>query len=544
MFSNRLPAQQVSRSLALPAPTGGINDLDPIANMEPIYLLDAMNFFPDTGLLVVRPGYQEWAKGMTGAVKTIMEYNGLDGSYKRFAATDAGIYDITTAGTINPPIAKFATNGAWQYTNFATPAGQYLVAVNGVDAAVFYNGTTWASFTEVVTPAAPGEIKGINPNQFDNVIAFKGRLWFLQKNSMKAWYLPLDSMGGEAKPFFLGGIFRRGGYLQLISRWSSDTGEGLDDRLIFTTSAGEIASYAGSDPADANDWSLDSIFFVAPPLGKRAITEYGGDLLMLCRRGLIPLSSLITGKANEILFSEALTKRISRTLIQMTGTTEPPFPPEVNLYNDSAWVVINMFDNTSLSSTSYNRLLGSGGNKPVQLVMNFLTGAWGKFDYPVRTIRPIDKLLFMGTDDGRVLAVTPESYYDNILIGEESGDPISAYATGAYTYLMNPTANKHAKFVRPTFQTEVKPSFRFRVLPDFRLDPFLATPPPNPAAGNARWDVSRWDLANWGGLENVYRPWLSANALGYAFAWQINVSTSTPLGIASFDWVWEEGGFI
>lgn len=544
MFSRRTVNPQYSKSLALPAPTGGINDLDPIANMEPHFLLDSMNFFPDTGLTVVRPGYQEWAKNLAAPVKTLMYYNAVDASFQRFASTDAGIYDITSP-TDAPVLVKAATNGAWEFVNYATPAGQYLVAVNGVDAAVLYNGTSWVSFTEVTTPAAPGEIKGINPALFDHVIAHKGRLWFIQKNSMTAWYLPIDSVGGEAKPFHLGGIFRRGGKLVILARWSSDTGEGLDDRWIAVTSAGEIASYAGIDPADANDWSLDSIFFVAPPLSKRSITEYGGDLLMLCRRGLIPLSALITGKANEILYSEALTKRISRTLIQMTNpATAPLFPAEVNLYNDLAWVVINLFDTTSPSALSYQRMLSSGGNKPVQLVMNFLTGAWGKFNYPVRTIRPIDTLLFMGTEDGRVLAVTPESYFDNVPFGGVGGTPIEASLTAAYSYLGNPSVNKHAKLLRFTFQTEVKPSFVYRVLSDFRLDPFLLTPPPNPAVSNARWDISLWDLANWAGLENVYRPWVSANDLGYAFTYQLKVSTATPLGIAAVEWVWEEGFFV
>lgn len=543
MFSLNTPSMQVAKSLALPAPTGGINDLDPISNMEANFLLDCMNFYPDTGLLVVRPGYQEWATGLGAACKTIMYYNSLDATFQRFAATDSGIFNITSP-TTTPVNVKAATNGSWEFTNFATPAGQYLIACNGTDPAVLYDGTTWTSFTEVTTPSGPGQIKGVDPSTFDFVIAHKGRLWFIQKNTMTAWYLPIDSVGGEAKPFFLGGIFRRGGHLQILARWSSDTGEGLDDRLIFITTAGEIASYAGIDPGDATDFSLDSIFFVAPPLSKRSVTEYGGDLLMLCRRGLIPLSALITGKANEILFSEALTKRISRTLIQMTGLAVPPFPAEVNLYNDAAWTIINIYDGTPLSATSYARMLSTGRNNPVQLVMNFLTGAWGKFDYPVRTIRPIDRLLFMGTDDGRVLAVTPDSYFDNVPIAGGSGVPIEASATCAYTYFGNPTVNKHAKLLRVSFQTEIKPSYVIRVLPDFRLDPFLATPAPNPAVGNARWDISKWDLANWAGLENVYRPWNSANVLGYAFAWQIKVSTATPLGIAATEWVWEEGAFV
>jgi len=538
MFKLKSPQPQVSQALALLAPTGGINDLDPLAKMGPEFMIDAMNLYPDNGLVVVRPGYREYCTGLGGgAVKTIMSFNAQDGTFHKFAATDAGIYNIS-APIQNPVLATSATFGEWEYTNFATSAGQYLIAVNGVDPAKFYNGTSWQIFTEVATPVNPGEIKGVNPSTFDYVIAHKARLWFIQKNTMTAWYLPVDSLGGEAKPFYVGGIFNRGGFLRMLARWSSDTGEGLDDRLIFFTSTGEIASYAGNDPSNSADWSLDSIFFVASPLSKRSVAPYGGDIMLLCRRGLVPLSSLVTGQATEVLYSGALSRRISRTLLRLSSIAAPPFPPEVRLHEDAAWAVINIFD----PAVAGGRFDGTNG--PIQLVMNVLTGAWGKFNYPCRTVRSIDTVLYMGTDDGRVLAVTPDAFVDNRLFNGVGGDPIQAYGMGAYTYLENPTVNKHAKLIRPVFQAEVVPSFVIRVLPDFRLDRLEQVPPPSLSIGNARWDVSFWDQANWAGAENVYRPWRSANVLGYAFAWQMRISTSSALGLSDLEWVWENGGLV
>jgi hypothetical protein len=150
----------------------------------------------------------------------------------------------------------------------------------------------------------------------------------------------------------------------------------------------------------------------------------------------------------------------------------------------------------------------------------------------------------MGTDDGRVLLMTTNQYLDDVHIDGTGGSPISGYAMSAYSYLDDPTFNKHAKFVRPVFQAEVKPSFIIRVLPDFRLDLWSAVPAPDYAVGNAVWDVSKWDMANWAGNENVYRPWCSANVLGYAFAWQLKVSTSAALALSAIEWVWEDGDYI
>jgi hypothetical protein len=159
-------------------------------------------------------------------------------------------------------------------------------------------------------------------------------------------------------------------------------------------------------------------------------------------------------------------------------------------------------------------------------------------------MRTVDRRIYMGTDDGRVLQITVGQYVDNVLRDGTGGNPIEGSLFSAYTYLENPTNNNHAKFIRPVFQTEVKPSFTTRVLPDFRIDPFVQPAIPNPARGVAKWDLSRWDTAVWAGTENVYRPWVSANVLGYAFAWQCNVSTSSKLSIAGIQWIYESGGYI
>lgn len=529
MYGLSQPKPQVSQALSLPAPVGGINDLDPLAAMEPAFMLDSMNFFPDTDALKIRNGYREWVTGLVNPVKSIFSYNATDGSFKGFAATDVGVFSIDVSA--NAPASVLAvTNGLFSDTNFSTTGAQYLIICNGA-ATYHYNGTAWTKWTLVTTPAAPGEIKGVSPDTFVFVTVHKARLWFLTAGSMTAWYLDPDAVGGTAHPFYLGGIFRRGGYLVSIIRWSMDTGDGLDDRLLFITSTGEVASYSGNDPANAADWNLDSVYFIGPPLGPRAVADFGGDVLYLSRRGLVPLSTLVQGTATDILYSNVLSRRISRTVIALTAPTPPQHPVEVGFHAELALIAINIYDTKA--------------QKNIQLVLNYLNGAWGKFDYPARTIRSVDRNIFMGTDDGRVLQVTLGQYTDNVartdIVG---GVPIEGYAFSAYSFFNDPTSNKHAKFMRPVFQTEVKPSFKMRALPDFRTDPFTLTPSPGLSIGNAFWDLSFWDLANWAGYENVYRPWVSANVLGYAFAWQLRVSTSSFLSVAAVEWVFESGGLI
>lgn len=534
MYRDQDMPQRVSKAQAMPAPVGGLNDIDPLAQMDPSYMLDTINFFPDYGNLRIRAGYGEWCTGFGKPVKTIMQFAAQDGTFHKFACTDGGIYGID-ANTSAPPLVAASTNGMWEYTNFANNNGQYLVAVNGTDPSKLYNNNVWTDFKQIASPANPGEVSGVDPSTFCFVLSHMHRLWFAQKNTMTIWYLPTDAVGGAAQPLYLGAIFKKGGYIVGMSRWSANSGSGLDDRFVVFTSTGELASYAGTDPSDITTWSLDSVFYVGAPLSRRCFMDYGGDVITLTKRGVVPISTLISSQALQTIFSGALSHRISRTIMTLAKQLNMPFDPEVTTYPDYGWIIININKQSTIRSPT------SGPN---QFVMNILTGAWGRLDYPVRTVRVTHVGLLMGTDDGRVLQMTEDSYLDNVHLDGTGGNPISGYAMCAYTYLDDPTFNKHAQFLRPVFQTEVKPSFIIRVLPDYRLDLWDQVPTPNYAIGNAVWDVSKWDMANWAGNENVYRPWCSANVLGYAFAWQLKVSTSALLALSAVEWVWESGDYV
>jgi hypothetical protein len=126
--------------------------------------------------------------------------------------------------------------------------------VNGLDSPRLYDGATWTAITGVSTPA----ITGVTTTTLANVLLFKHRIWFIQKNTLKAWYLPTDSVGGVAQA--LRPKRRRdasGGYLVDMEAWTIDAGYGADDNLAFITSTGEVIVYRGTDPASAATWTRD-----------------------------------------------------------------------------------------------------------------------------------------------------------------------------------------------------------------------------------------------------------------------------------------------
>lgn len=529
MFVGQKIYPQVAAGVPGPAPVGGLNDFDPIAQMGDQFMLDCMNFYPDNSDVTVRPGYRVLQSNIGFPVVNIFSHITKAGEYQTFAATIEGIYEVDDPE--NPVKAMSLSGGLANAVNFSNTDNAYTLVWNGIDPLMYYDGTDWDEFIEVGSPANVGEISGINPATISYVFVYKARLWFIKRNTMEMFFMPLDAMGGEASPMPIGGNFNHGGHLVALAGWSVNTGAGLAARLLAVTSEGEVATFSGSDPSDADNWGLDSVFYISPPVGPYAYAKLGGDLVILTRRGLIPVSSMMSGVPSEVMFANALTKRISNAIKRLTlNWKTADFPLQVFNHAEAVWLTI----------TVYDQLLA----KPVQYVMNIITGAWGRFDYPCRTMATYNGVTYMGTQDGRVLVITPESFLDGVDSDGENGEPIEAKFMSAYTYLDQPTVIKHAKFIRPVVHSRVKPAVAMRVLADFRredFDPYVQPPIP---LNDPLWDQALWDQAKWPGNDDVHTPWISANVLGYAFAYQMKVSTSIELRMSAVEWVHEGGGLI
>ena len=82
------------------APTGGLNTRDSVVNMDSRDALVLDNWFPQASEVWQRGGFQSYATGMTGSVRTLVAYNPASLDKKFIAFTDAGAYDITAGGVI------------------------------------------------------------------------------------------------------------------------------------------------------------------------------------------------------------------------------------------------------------------------------------------------------------------------------------------------------------------------------------------------------------------------------------------------------------
>ena len=511
--SKAKPGQRISHSRSYPAPIMGWVTRKALAAMNPAEAIALDNWFPKTSYLEIRGGYASHATGMTGTAKTLAVHNAMAGTSQMFCATNSGVYDVSSAGAVGASVAS-RTNGKHQWTMFGDGTNNWLIMCNGVDKPLYYDGSTWTAVDGATSPALTGVTTTtlIAPN------VFKGRLFFIQNDTLSYWYLSAGAAGGALTEFDLSGEAKRGGYLVAMATWTVDGGDGIDDRAVFFTSKGEAIIYQGTNPSDVNAWAKVGSYFIGNPIGRGCVTQYGGDVLVLTQNGLIPLSSAL--QSSTVDYKMALSFNI-----------EPTFNDAARLYSG----------NFGWSSTVFPAQSALIVNVPVtedgehrQYVMNTISKAWCRFtewdaeDFVVFN----DELYFcFGTDVRKA--------WSGVM---DLDSNIDAYGKTAFSYFNQMGVQKHFKLVRPVLAVNGALSFLTDIDVDFGDDPISGTASYGVVAG-ATWDSSDWDDAYWAAGLGVVREWTTPGEWnGYCAAGKIKVSTnSLTVQWISNDYVFETG---
>ena len=516
--TNALVQHTAARVASIPAPVGGWNARDSIANMEPLDAVQLINFFPTVSNCVLRGGSTTWATGMTGQVQSIMVYNGGTTS-KMFAAVgtpDLKFYDASTAGAATATTVTGLTNAIWEYINVTTTGGSYLYAVNGVDKPRLYDGTNWIAIDAASTPA----ITGVTTTTLSNVTLFKNRLWFIQKDTLKAWYLPTSAVGGAAQVLDLSAIAKFGGHLVDLDTWTIDAGYGVDDNLVFITSNGEIIVYRGTDPASDATWALSGVWKLGSPIGNRAMLKWGGDLLILTYDGLMPLAQSL--QSSRLDPRVALSNKIQGAITQATtayGGTHASVGWQVyyNAKRNAVWINVPV-------STGYQE----------QYVMNTITTSWCQFQsWPANCWETFNDNPYYG-GNGVVVRAWDDTYSDNAA-------NITTNAFQAFNYFDSRGVKKYFTRARPSIFTDGAPAIFVGMNVDFDVDD---TATPLSLAGDlpGLWDVGKWDQSTWGSGLQITNNWQGITGLGYCGSIQLkSASTAWQIEWASTDVVYQAG---
>lgn len=501
-FANRNP---IAQSASYPAPVGGLNTRDPEASMRPIYATMMENFWPKEGFVGVRGG-AETHRPVPEAVKQLGSWNGATGK-ELFAFTDSGAYDVTASGGAVPALSQAFTSGDMILTNYSTSGGSYLLGVNGVDDYFYYKSPTWTTVpTFNVTNGSPGE--AIATDKFSFVAMHQRSLYFIEKDSMNFYFLPIDSVTGDVNRFPIGGLFRKGGKLLAMGSWTLDGADGPDDIAVFLSSEGQVAVYSGTDPATASAWTLRGTFDVGIPLGRNPFMKLGGDLLILTTYGLTSLTKMM--KEGVTSPKTTISDVISPTFRTLADGVE----------NSVEW---RMVANPSISLLLVN-VPGTESRARQQLALNLVTGAWTSF----KGWDTVCWELF----NGHLYAGIGSSVARMWTSADDFGQRIACYARCAWTYLSPKARTKQVNLIRFLMRVNGALTIAAGLDVDFSYSN-LFYPLTNNSAAPSRWDTGVWDEALWGQSARMQIDWRSIPSQeGFCLAPSLRVFA----GDATFEW--------
>lgn len=585
---------------SFPVPTAGLisnrNLATPTGQNVPPGAAVLRNWFPTPSTVILRRGLRRRATLPNGLpVRSLFTYV-LGQQQQLFAATDEGIWDVTTVPEPFPQILSSdpehmigpdddtvfgwgsvdgmevlqgTTSGDWVTLQFSTAGGTYVIGVNGVDTGFIYDGTefwpyldggiTEVSVTtspdfvvgEVVTGSTSGStgtvyraeagklllvdvegefeveaitgsiagagtidslpvlavpgISGIDSADLSYVWAYKERVWFIEKDTLNAWYMPVDQVGGDAKVFPLGGVFGRGGSLLWGQTWSLDSGGegGLSEQCVFTTTEGEVAAYQGISPDDVQTWGKVGVYRIGRPMGKKAFIRAGGDLVVATSIGFIPLGQAIQrdyAALGLVAVSQPIADEWRRAVTErgMDGW-------QCELWGEGSMTLV------------VPPIVGD--QDPIVFVANSDSGAWAIFT----GWTPTAMETFRG---GLVLGSTAGKVQNAWVGGKDEGVTYTGVMVPLFNDLGTPGQRKFAEFARVVKRS----AYPSRETVSARFDWNMSIPPAPDAApvpAGSEWDVGIWDESVWNAERGtiVTENWASVGGSGYAASVVVQVTS-------------------
>jgi hypothetical protein len=509
----KIPRQQSAQTVTVAAPIGGWNARDALGAMDPLDAVTLQNFWPGTNSVILRNGYTKHATGLPAEVQTLMAYSSGT-SNKLFAISDGKIYDATNAGAVGAAAVSGLTNSKFQYVNITTPAASYLMAVNGADKLRTFDGTNWHTDGD----GSPYDITNIDTATVSNITLFKNRIWLTTNNTLKVWYLPVNSIGGAAVALDMTSIFQLGGYIMAGMTWTLDAGYGVDDYLVFITSNGEALVWRLTDPTTPTGISQIGLYKVGAPIGRRCYTKFGGDLLIITQDGVVPMSGALQ--------SSRLDPRVS-----ITNKIQYAMSSAISAYGSNfGWSLLYYpKENQLILNVPYDE------GEQQQFVMNNITKSWCNFTgwYANCWELHIDDPYFGGNG------------FVGLAWNGNTDDTSNIEGFGLQSFQSYGTAlQKQCKMIRYHLQSNGTPAVFGNVNVDYNLADESAQLNFSTSAYGL-WDTGLWDSAIWGAGLVPTADWQGATNIGYTFAPLIKTATQgIQLQWVATDLVFEGGGVL
>ena len=581
-----------ANTASLPSPIGGWNARDSLANMAPTDAVQLTNWFPTPTDVTLRKGYTKSSTGITGTVETLMNYAGVT-FQKLFAVANGVIYDASTS--VATSVFTGLSNSRFQFINITTAGGHFLVACNGTDPTLIYDGSVWfkvattttaqtissitrggaGNLTATVTTAvahglATGNritVSGAAPTQFNGtyVITVTGATTFTYtmvsapatNATVVGTYSIIGITGINSNTFINVNLFKNRLYFtekNSMNVWYLDVDSigGLAEVLPY----GSIARNGGFIQA-VGTWTLDAgqgaddYFVVVTNMGE-VIVINGTDPTApetWQLKGVWQMGQTFNRKCFFKWGGDLLLLTQDGIVPLSAALQSSRLDPRVNITDKIYYAVsqaaTQYYDNFGWQIqyfASENMLIFNvpitGGTQ--QYVMHTITKSWANFtniEASCWEVNGKEGMYFGG--NGYV-----GKLYDGF---SDAGNNINATAQQAYNYFDARGQLKRFTMLRPIIQSDnAIPSLSIGLNIDFdnnNVNGTLTFNPSNLTTG--RWDTATWDSDVWGGGLTTTKYWQGVSGLGYAAGINLTAaSQNIEVHWSSTDVVMEKGGVL
>lgn len=433
-----------------------------------------------------------------------------------FVGTTATVTTATPHGLVNGAIVTVTVTGA-------APADYNVIgkAINVTGASTFTytmattpatNATTVGTFT--YTPS----IQGVDPRNLVSCDAINSRMWFVEVNSLRAWYLPLNSISGAASSIDLSSLAKQGGSLAGVFAWSTASSYGMQNYTVFVTTEGEMVVYQGYDPSNAATWSLASRGRIGAPVGYRFWTRIGTDVGIISRDGIIPMTKAM--QLDRVSDSDAISYKIGDLVNNDIGSFPTNFGWQLQVFPIGNMLLVNV--PVTENAVQY------------QYVMNTVTNAWCRYTgIKANAWEFLSDRLFFGGNDGTVYQAETGT--------SDNGAAINAQAKQAFSYFGDPGSQKRFTGARPVVTSLSAGAIAFGLDVDFQDSPAIQTPTIALLGGAPLWPFP-WP-SSWGAASTVSSTMQAAQGIGFAAAPRIaTANKQTAVSWQATTVAYERGG--
>lgn len=582
------------RTGSIPAPVGGLNARDSIADMKATDAVIMDNWVPGTTSVSVRLGYTAWVTGFASPVESLLTYQSST-AQKMFAASGTSIYDATSSGAVGAAVVTGLTNARWQFANFGTAGGQFLYAVNGVDKPRLYDGTTWTPIdngvgvtissitfvgtTATLTTASPhglttgrtATVVGATPAQY-NVTA-----------------KPITVTGANTFTYVMATApATNATVVGTYTYGPSITGVDISGNTVNPSNFKDVQVYARriwfTEKNSFRVWYLpvNSIAGTAFPIDLSSLYILGGSLqgmvvwTVASELGTTDYAAFVSSEGEVVLyegidpdtageFTLVGTFRIGKPVGQRfwarVGTdtvlicedglvpiSKAAFTNRqsqsdaisfkiTNLINQTISTYKNVFGWQIMLYPLGNKIIcnapSTQSSQTVQFVMNTITNSWCRYkNLPASCFGLFGDNPYFGG---------PTAVYKAENGGNDNGSAITSDVMPAYSYFAAPGLQKLFTAVRPivTVNGAFSPAISLSV--DFGGGGAPSTPTLSTGTSAPPWNTSPWNVTPWSYPFMTTRDWQWLGGIGFSATMRMQALTrNISVEWSSTDYAWEK----